>query len=89
MSSNRPCVAVTGAPGLRDRLSPGSGSRDSRTGARRAGLGVLGYAVLSLTIVRMLPVALALLGTGARRPTLASSVGSGRVASRRSSSPSS
>jgi NhaP-type Na+/H+ or K+/H+ antiporter len=29
------------------------------------------YAVLSLTAVRMLPVALALLGTGARRPTLA------------------
>ena len=29
------------------------------------------YAVLSLTIVRMLPVALAMLGTGARRPTLA------------------
>lgn len=27
------------------------------------------YAVLSLTVVRMLPVALALLGTGARRPT--------------------
>lgn len=32
---------------------------------------VLAYAVLSLTVVRMLPVALALLGTGARRPTLA------------------
>ena len=29
------------------------------------------YAVLSLTVVRMLPVALALLGTGARRPTSA------------------
>jgi NhaP-type Na+/H+ or K+/H+ antiporter len=29
------------------------------------------YAVLSLTVVRMLPVALALLGTGARRPTTA------------------
>jgi NhaP-type Na+/H+ or K+/H+ antiporter len=29
------------------------------------------YAVLSLTIVRMLPVALAVLGTGARRPTSA------------------
>src|SRR3954449_10842947 len=29
------------------------------------------YALLSLTVVRMLPVALALLGTGARRPTLA------------------
>jgi NhaP-type Na+/H+ or K+/H+ antiporter len=29
------------------------------------------YAVLSLAVVRMLPVALALLGTGARRPTLA------------------
>ena len=31
---------------------------------------VLLYAVLSLTVVRMLPVALSLLGTGARRPTL-------------------
>jgi NhaP-type Na+/H+ or K+/H+ antiporter len=31
---------------------------------------VLVYAVLSLTVVRMLPVALSLLGTGARRPTL-------------------
>jgi NhaP-type Na+/H+ or K+/H+ antiporter len=29
------------------------------------------YAVLSLTLVRMLPVALAMLGTGARRPTVA------------------
>jgi len=29
------------------------------------------YAVLSLTIVRMLPVAIALVGTGARRPTVA------------------
>jgi sodium/hydrogen antiporter len=29
------------------------------------------YAILSLTIARMLPVALAMLGTGARRPTLA------------------
>ena len=29
------------------------------------------YAVLSLTVVRMLPVALALIGTGARRPTVA------------------
>ena len=28
------------------------------------------YAVLSLTVVRMLPVAIALLGTGARRPTV-------------------
>jgi NhaP-type Na+/H+ or K+/H+ antiporter len=32
---------------------------------------VLVYAVLSLTAVRMLPVALALLGSGARRPTVA------------------
>jgi sodium/hydrogen antiporter len=32
---------------------------------------VIAYAVLSLTVVRMLPVALALFGTGARRPTLA------------------
>ena len=31
---------------------------------------VLAYAALSLTVVRMLPVALALLGTGARRQTL-------------------
>ena len=29
------------------------------------------YAILSLTVVRMLPVAIAMLGTGARRPTLA------------------
>ena len=29
------------------------------------------YAVLSLTVVRMLPVALAMLGSGARRPTVA------------------
>jgi sodium/hydrogen antiporter len=29
------------------------------------------YAVLSLTVVRMVPVALAMLGTGARKPTLA------------------
>ena len=29
------------------------------------------YAVLSLTVVRMLPVAISLLGTGARRPTVA------------------
>ena len=28
------------------------------------------YAVLSLTVVRMLPVAISLLGTGARRPTV-------------------
>ena len=32
---------------------------------------VIAYAVLSLTVVRMLPVALALLGTRARRPTVA------------------
>lgn len=31
---------------------------------------VLVYAVLSLTVVRMVPVALSLMGTGARRPTL-------------------
>lgn len=31
---------------------------------------VVVYAVLSLTVVRMVPVALALLGTGARRPTV-------------------
>jgi NhaP-type Na+/H+ or K+/H+ antiporter len=33
------------------------------------GAGVV-YAVLSLTVIRMLPVALSMLGTGARRPTL-------------------
>src|SRR3954471_21555720 len=32
---------------------------------------VVVYALLSLTVVRMLPVALAMLGTGARRPTVA------------------
>jgi NhaP-type Na+/H+ or K+/H+ antiporter len=32
---------------------------------------VVVYAVLSLTLVRMLPVALSLLGSGARRPTIA------------------
>ena len=32
---------------------------------------VAGYAVLSLTLVRMVPVALALIGTGLRRPTIA------------------
>ena len=32
---------------------------------------VVVYALLSLTVVRMVPVALSLLGTGARRPTLA------------------
>ena len=32
---------------------------------------VVVYAVLSLTVVRMVPVALSLLGTGARRPTVA------------------
>jgi sodium/hydrogen antiporter len=31
---------------------------------------VFAYAVLSLTVVRMLPVAVAMLGTGARRPTV-------------------
>jgi sodium/hydrogen antiporter len=32
---------------------------------------VVGYVVLSLTVVRMLPVAIAMAGTGARRPTVA------------------
>lgn len=32
---------------------------------------IAAYALLSLTVVRMVPVALALLGTGARRPTVA------------------
>ena len=31
---------------------------------------IVGYAILSLTLVRMLPVAVALLGTGARAPTV-------------------
>ncbi len=31
---------------------------------------IVGYALLSLTVVRMIPVAVALLGTGARRPTV-------------------
>jgi sodium/hydrogen antiporter len=35
------------------------------------GWDVLAYAVLSLTVVRMLPVALSLIGSGARRPTVA------------------
>jgi sodium/hydrogen antiporter len=43
-------------------LSPALGDLDWRIGL---------YAVASLTVVRMLPVAIALLGTGARRPTLA------------------
>ena len=34
-------------------------------------VGIVLYSVLSLTIVRMLPVALAMLGSGARPPTLA------------------
>ena len=34
-------------------------------------VGIVVYSLLSLTIVRMLPVALAMLGSGARRPTLA------------------
>ena len=29
------------------------------------------YAVLSLTVVRLIPVAISMIGTGARRPTLA------------------
>jgi NhaP-type Na+/H+ or K+/H+ antiporter len=32
---------------------------------------IVAYAVLSLTVIRMVPVAIALLGTGARRPTVA------------------
>ncbi|WP_243638903.1 cation:proton antiporter [Streptacidiphilus pinicola] len=32
---------------------------------------IVGYAVLSLTVIRMLPVALALLGSGLKRPTVA------------------
>jgi NhaP-type Na+/H+ or K+/H+ antiporter len=43
-------------------VGPLLGNLDWRTGL---------YAVLSLTVVRMLPVALALLRTGARRPTVA------------------
>ena len=37
----------------------------------RASWSVGAYAVVSLTLVRMLPVAIAMLGTDARRPTLA------------------
>jgi NhaP-type Na+/H+ or K+/H+ antiporter len=48
---------------------------------------VLLYAVLSLTAVRMLPVALSLLGTGHADRRLASSAGSARVGWQRSSSP--
>ena len=45
------------------------------------------YAVLSLTIVRMIPVAISLIGTGTRaRQRSRSSDGSGRAASRRSCS---
>ena len=47
------------------------------------------YAVLSVTVVRMLPVALAMLGTGARRPTLAFLGWFGPAASPRSCSRSS
>ena len=47
------------------------------------------YAVLSLTLVRMIPVAIAMVGSHARRPTIGSSAGSGRAGSRRSSSRSS
>ena len=45
------------------------------------------YAVLSLTVVRMVPVAIAMLGTGARRPTVAFLGWFGPAGSRRSSSP--
>jgi hypothetical protein len=44
------------------------------------------YAVLSLTVVRLIPVAIAMIGTGARRQTSPFSAGSGRVGLRRSSS---
>jgi hypothetical protein len=37
----------------------------------RVSASIVAYAVRSLTVVRMLPVALAMLGTGARPPTLA------------------
>ena len=47
---------------------------------------VAGYAVLSLTVVRMVPVAIALVGTHARPRRSASSAGSGRAGSPRSSS---
>jgi NhaP-type Na+/H+ or K+/H+ antiporter len=48
---------------------------------------VIVYALLSLTAVRMLPVWLSLLGSGARPPTLAFGGCSARVDSRQSSSP--
>jgi sodium/hydrogen antiporter len=47
------------------------------------------YAVASLSVVRMLPVALAMLGTGARRPRLRSWAGSARAGWLPSYSPSS
>ena len=48
---------------------------------------VLVYAVLSLTVVRMVPVVLSLLGTGHAARRLRSWAGSVRAVSRRSSSP--
>ena len=45
------------------------------------------FVVLALTVARMLPVALALLGTKARLPTVAYVGWFGRAASHRSSSP--
>jgi NhaP-type Na+/H+ or K+/H+ antiporter len=45
------------------------------------------YAVLSLTVIRMLPVALSLLGSGARVPRCCSSAGSVRAGWPRSCSP--
>jgi hypothetical protein len=65
-----------------DQLEEGNGeSRAAATDAQPpdayycpyctvTGAGVV-YAVLSLTVIRMLPVALSMLGTGARRPTIA------------------
>jgi NhaP-type Na+/H+ or K+/H+ antiporter len=44
------------------------------------------YAMLSLTLVRMIPVAVAMLGTGARRPTMSFLGCSGRAGWRRSCS---
>ena len=64
-----PGRAVRGAAERRHLPAVRGGA--ARPGARRPGLaGHRLYAVLSLTVVRMLPVALAMLGTGMRRVTV-------------------
>ena len=59
----------------------------ARARARRPELELALYAVLSLTLVRMLPVAIAMLGRGPGRRRSASSAGSDPAGWRRSSSP--